>query len=446
MMNLKKQKAGSKILLGALIIGVVGLCTEQLIVGKSPANESPAQTQQVQKEEPKVQTQQTQKEEPKVQTQQTQKEEPKVQTQQTQKEEPKAQTQQTQKEEPKVQTQQNQKEEPKAQTQQTQKEEPKAQTQQTQKEEPKAQTQQNQKEEPKAQTQQNQKEEPKAQTEQAAQKAGSLQIGGFAQDMVTFAIEAPAKPVKPQTQEQRQAKIPEERKGKLGPQCEVGDSWTVETSTAQIKSATESNTDRVDVQWKFTVESIEKIAERDCFRIQATCLEPGHTQPEVTLWIDRDNGMLVRMTSRVMVQGEWSEFTETYVSNDGSAVPVLGVIPALPFDMPVFESEDSSDEVSVKSLDSKSYEILSGNVTEKALDTLAFTQEVNQTVTKPEEVFMKSLDDTLPQDETVQVEINGGRQTVKQVWAPGNPWPVYSDNGVTEARLIDFVPADEVQE
>ena len=297
------------------------------------------------------------------------------------------------------------------------------------------------------QTQQTQKEEPNQDQVQKEEPVQVQDIQKVEPNAESPKQESPKKePGHVQTQKERLSKIPADRQGKLGPQCKVGDSWTVETSTVQFTSAVESAEKRVKVQWQFKVESIEQVADRDCFRILAECIAANRNQPEVIIWVDCASGMLARVTSRVPVRGSWAEFTETYLSNDGAAVPVIGVIPVLPLDMPIFESDENSGDVSFKSLEPKSYDICSGDIHEKGLDTVGFTREVSQTVTRPDTIMMKSIDETLPQDTTVQVEIGSGQQSVKQVWAPGNPWPVYSDNGVTESRLLDFVPAQAAQE
>jgi len=41
----------------------------------------------------------------------------------------------------------------------------------------------------------------------------------------------------------------------------------------------------------------------------------------------------------------------------------------------------------------------------------------------------------------VKVELKTAERTVTQLWQVGQPWPVYTKSGPTEARLVSFTPA-----
>lgn len=267
---------------------------------------------------------------------------------------------------------------------------------------------------------QQQAQKPKQQqTQQQAQKQGQQQTQQQAQ-----------KPNQQQTRQQTQAFV------NVGPHWKIGTSWTVETVNLQKQSSLQKQT--APVVWVFTVVGETKIADRDCFEVAIRCNDKSDRQPRVSIWVDKYSGMLLRVTTLTLVKGQWRSFTETYSVPQGKSVAVLGSIPSLPLDMPVFAGDDKS-----KDLEGMTYEVLQGPKGSKDIDKTSFTYKINQSVkpvskeTRKELAGAKSLALPVNMDEAVEVELQGGsKNRVRQLWTPGTPWPVYSNNGNSESRLI----------
>ncbi len=224
----------------------------------------------------------------------------------------------------------------------------------------------------------------------------------------------------------------------VGPHWVVGDAWTVETQTVQTPSSS-ANTSGTPVEWNFTVAAEEPTASKDCFRVEITCADTSRPQPNATIWIDRETGMLVRLTSRIPVGNAYSEYSETYQMTENTPTPVLGIIPSLPLDMPIFGEIVTHR----KSLEPMCY-ISSGDNGAKGLNGPRFAYEVRQTMEAVPAAQMKSLGGAAENGkQNVNVKINVGTQSVEQVWTEGKPWPVYSSNGASTSRLKAFRPAKQ---
>lgn len=226
----------------------------------------------------------------------------------------------------------------------------------------------------------------------------------------------------------------------MGLNWQIGDRWSVETQTLQSPSSFQKSGSR-GVEWNFEVAGEEKIAGEACFRVEITCADQSRLQPNVTIWVHRQSGMLARLTSRIPLDGKYVEYTESYLTADGVPAPVMGIIPALPLDMPIFSRAARNS----KSLEPFVYESVAGNGQTKDLNETRFAYEVTQTVTDLPGGRLKSLSDGPADAGGVKVKMAVGGRSVEQVWTQGKPWPDYSANGTAVSRLKGFVPAKEVK-
>lgn len=231
---------------------------------------------------------------------------------------------------------------------------------------------------------------------------------------------------------------------RLGPDWRVGDSWKVRAEALQTQVAAEPSQQaqlKAPVDWKFTVSGTEEIKDRPCYRVMVVCLTPGRQQPVTTLWFDVKNRTLTRVEAKAFLKGQWRVFTETYVCEDGQACPVLGPIPALPLDFPVFAQEGET-----KDLTSQRYEVLYGEAGVKSVNDVGFAFSVDQSISPVKADYVKSLAPASEGEGVVEVEIRGARRRVSQLWQAGAPWPIYSNNGMAEARLVEVKRAGGIEE
>lgn len=239
-----------------------------------------------------------------------------------------------------------------------------------------------------------------------------------------------------QSQSQQQIQMPKERTGKVGPNWQIGMRWFVQTQNLQSQQ-TDPNVKPGGVVWMFHVIGENQVEGRDCFQVKVQCEDKSSNEPLVYIWVDKATGMLVKTTTQVFVQGQWRNFTETYLNRSGNATAVLGSIPSLPLDMPLFSIEPGS-----KNLGGMAYEIVAGDTGSKSVGNLGFACLVSQTL-KPISVQgaktiegAKSLDG-LSLQEAIEVEMQGSvTGGVKQVWTPDTPWPIYSTNSSSVSQLI----------
>lgn len=224
----------------------------------------------------------------------------------------------------------------------------------------------------------------------------------------------------------------------FGLNWQIGDRWSVETQTLQSPSSFRK-VHAGAVEWNFQVTGEDKVSGELCFRVDITCADQRRLQPNVTIWVQQRTGMLVRLTSRVPVDGKYMEYTESYAMADGVPTPVLGIIPALPLDLPIFSPTMRNST----SLEPMVYESVAGNGQTKDLNEMRFAYAVTQTVTDVPGNRMKSLSDNGVDEGGVKVHMQVGNQNVEQYWTPNKPWPVYSTNGAAVSRLKAYVPANK---
>ncbi|MGE0756410.1 MAG: hypothetical protein AB7O38_05300 [Pirellulaceae bacterium] len=224
------------------------------------------------------------------------------------------------------------------------------------------------------------------------------------------------------------------------PKWRVGDAWIVETQTRQLQAreADGPNSQGAIVRWRFHVQSLEKVAGRDCFRVTAECV--SQAGPRVILWIDSVALALRQTQTQMRVGGELRTLTESYEFAGDQPTPVVGPLTALPIDLPLFLGGPT------KGTQAFQYESIPGPVGTKALGDVGFSFQVEQGLDTPEPKQVEGLlyDDfakSLTPGQVVEVQLKTADRQVKQLWQPGMPWPAYSNNGATVARLIKVIPA-----
>ena len=221
------------------------------------------------------------------------------------------------------------------------------------------------------------------------------------------------------------------------PTWHVGEQWIVETLNQpfQIRRSPTSAPKPRPVRWEFRVQAIEKIDRWECFKATIECLTTDGPKPRTTLWIDRQSMMLKRMQTELPFQGKVRTVTENYVSRSGQPAPVLTGSTVLPLDLPLFQA-------GTKGVEKFSYETRLGPEGTKAADEISFAYGVEQRMTpaKPDQVkgvLPNEYTKDLVRKPVIEVRLRTTGSEVRQLWQPGFPCPVYSDNGVMQARLIE---------
>ena len=220
------------------------------------------------------------------------------------------------------------------------------------------------------------------------------------------------------------------------PQWQVGDRWTIETESQQQQTAAENPT-RSKAQWRFQVEAVEPIAGQDCFRITARPIQAE--EPKTVIWIDRNTLAIKQIQTQLPTPRGYKTVTESYQS--ATAAPVVGPITVLPIALPQFP------EPGLKSVDAYQYETISGPGGVKAVGDVGFSVDIRQSFSKPSTDRIKSLFDDqdtkdLQNRPVIEVQLVTPDLTVRQLWANDAPWPMFTDNGLTQARLIQTDGSD----
>ncbi|MCA9268505.1 MAG: hypothetical protein KDA41_08535 [Planctomycetales bacterium] len=220
------------------------------------------------------------------------------------------------------------------------------------------------------------------------------------------------------------------------PKWDVGDAWTIETVSQRMQGREENPaTAPIPVRWRFQVANVEKLAGRDCYRIEIDCLARGRIRPKSVIWIDEESGFLRQYQTEVAVGGKMRQIVESYDHARGVASPVITPMNALPIVMPAFLPKGSK----VNSFTYTSVPLPAGAKT-KDLGLISFAQEVSQTSSKagPKalEIIPRGLSKSLENKPVTEVKIGTYNGEVQQLWQSGQPWPVYVDNGRTKAYLV----------
>jgi hypothetical protein len=228
----------------------------------------------------------------------------------------------------------------------------------------------------------------------------------------------------------------------LRPRWHAGDQWTIESTTMQLQiggGKQEVGRGR-PITWQFRVAGTEKLGGRDCWRVEVRPLVPGRNQPVTTFWVDRESMAMQQFQSQVTVAGGLRTMTESYQFSSGQPAPVQGPLTALPIDLPLFAGGQ------MKGAQQFTYEAVPGPAGQKAVGEMGFVMNVQQEIetAKPAQIKELLADEfakDLQTKTTVEVRLKSPQGRVRQLWQPGAPWPVYTDNGPTVARLVKYTPA-----
>lgn len=294
---------------------------------------------------------------------------------------------------------------------------------------------QSQAQRPQKQVQKDQTQTQKTQAQTQKGQAQTQKTQAQAQKGQAQTQKTQAQTQKDQAQDQAQTPVQKPRKNcKYGPDWQIGDYWIVEATNRQTQGGAQRQAK--PVRWRFEVVGMARIQGRDCYQAKAEIVDADPGNPIVHIWVDAETGALVRVANRTFAHGEWVERNQTFQGENGKTTGVFGTIPALPIDMPLF-AEDGSKALGG---DEEVYTTVDEEDGSKALGESAprFTYRV-KTSAQPLAVDGAKglLDGAKGLDDAVEITMDGGVRKVRQIWTPKSPWPVYSDNGTCEARLVE---------
>lgn len=220
------------------------------------------------------------------------------------------------------------------------------------------------------------------------------------------------------------------------PEWKVGDSWVVETETDPIQGRSALLAAKLPLlKWKFVVAGEDKVQGADCYRIEVACIAGG-SPTKATMWYDKETMFLRQLQTWVYAAGDRQSIVESFAAG-GKAIraPVLPAVNALPLDMPAFPQAGKKSLAGEETFQFKSTPRAAGA---KADDAVAFATQVKQKIGKPDAAGLKAIGPDRSKSLTapVQVDLESSGRSVKQVWQSGRPWPEFSDNGRTRARLL----------
>jgi hypothetical protein len=197
------------------------------------------------------------------------------------------------------------------------------------------------------------------------------------------------------------------------------------------------------VQWQFQVGKVEKIDGQDCYAVDVKCMAAGGRDAKPTrLWLNKNTLGLEQIEEQLPIQGKYKPVKERYKAQ-GRTAPVFVPITAIPLDMPVFlPSEDKG------TTDFGYQAIIPDEEGKKALDDVGFKFQVKQTTQAPNRDELKDLvaeefTKGLAEKKVLEFKFEAGRRKARQIWQEGQPWPLYSSNGLIEAQLIEVKPAKD---
>jgi len=219
------------------------------------------------------------------------------------------------------------------------------------------------------------------------------------------------------------------------PEWEIGDSWVVETLTERVqgREAT-ADPETTRLKWQFRVAKIEKVAGSDCYRVDIQCLAASRVRPRGSIWCDKQTLFLRQFQTQVAFQGRYRTIQESYACAKGATAPVVTFVNVLPLAMPAFPPEGA------KAADSFTYTSQPLPAGAKDPGTVRFlhtsTQQVGPVGAKALEAIPPTYAKSLGTGPLTEVTLEDRRQSVRQLWQPGSPWPVYVENTRTKAWLV----------
>jgi hypothetical protein len=240
----------------------------------------------------------------------------------------------------------------------------------------------------------------------------------------------------------------------LRPHWEIGQRWAVEAVTRRRQVRRDSAIPAVTppIRWQFAVSGVEQAQAHECYRVDIRCQMPG-TQPETTLWIDRQSLALRQITTQMPTPDGFCSMTVNYDFASGQPAPVVGMLTALPVDMPLFLAGRS------KGLETFEYRSFSGPAGQKSVDRMDFAHQVQQRIAvlstqeldqlRQDPLAKTVLDQPrakgLSSQPVAEIRLESHGRTVRQLWQAHRPWPIYCDNGHTVCRLVNPEAPDQGQ-
>jgi hypothetical protein len=219
------------------------------------------------------------------------------------------------------------------------------------------------------------------------------------------------------------------------PAWKVGDTWEVETVTDKVQGREEKPAAKSPpIRWRFLVRRMVKIDGHNCFEIDIDCLAPGRVRPKTKVYCDADTLMLRQWETELALAGTYHTIRESYRPGGGPTVPVLVPLNALPIDLPAFLPQGA------KPAGSFTYTSQPLPAESKDPGVIRFEHTIEQQVQAPGAKALRNVPQqyakALEQKPIVEVRLKDQDRSVVQLWQKGSPWPVYVNNGRTEARLI----------
>lgn len=219
------------------------------------------------------------------------------------------------------------------------------------------------------------------------------------------------------------------------PSWKIGDTWMVETLTQRIQAREVTpDSEPARVRWQFEVTKIEKVAGNDCYRLDVKCLARGRIRPQATIWCDRKNLFLRQFQTQLAFNGRYRTVQESYACSKGPTAPVIAFVNALPLALPAFMPEGA------KAGGTFVYESQPMPAGSKDPSIIRFAHTMDQQTQRADaKLLSKALPDhakALDDGSMVQITLQDHERSLVQLWKPGEPWPVYVDDGRTQARLI----------
>jgi hypothetical protein len=220
------------------------------------------------------------------------------------------------------------------------------------------------------------------------------------------------------------------------PTWKAGDSWILVTLTERLQGREKQAAGKAGyIPWKFRVVGIEDVAGRPCYRIDVECLAEGRVRPKSTFWCDQQTLFLRQFQTQMAVGGQYRVVQESYEPGPDGHAPVVTPVNALPVGLPAFLPPGSKR--AEKSFRYTSRPLPAGS---KSTDVLPFAHEMTQEVRAPSakslQQIPKSYSKALDNKPVAEVQLKDYRHTVVQLWQQDTPWPVYTDNGRTQAWLM----------
>lgn len=219
------------------------------------------------------------------------------------------------------------------------------------------------------------------------------------------------------------------------PQWNLGDRWIIETLTEQIQGNEPRTGEKAPrIRWEFRVAKLEKVAGADCYRIDIECLAQGRVRPKASVWCDKQTLFLRQFETQVAFRGRYYTVQESYDCAKGELAPVMASVNVLPIGLPAFLPQGA------KSLEGFTYTSAPLPAGVKDATTIRFAHTIRQDVRAPGAKSLKQVPQLFAKDiqakPLTEVQLAEGKQTMTQLWQKGLPWPVYAENGRTQAWLV----------